>query len=672
VENDISAYDFEGRRRAALQFVQTSYETRADVLAAVESLTSWLLTLRESDFYETAVDERLPLSFNDPERGAHAFCRRLGNNLPMDLWPEPVLQTTGVNLYTCSSSLAGYCLGRAAMRGAILRPNGSGGLGWAYQVIASYAQLLSCEGADDELGSTTQLSSATSEEIHAEARRLKLDPSRAAYFIGRDQTVAAIHASESPLSLEACDTWLVRGLPLNDAFLKVIWAICQVDLSLAAVLLDEVANPALVSACIRHHVAFDIKALAYILSRMKAIFSPSSSERSVAAWMVVLEIEDRALAKFQPNSTNVSGPQSNTLVITDVEACVGTLFEAFDARVDGHRLALEWVAHLTWRFICNGLPHATRAPGVGAYEALLLAARSNLLSRGWADPVHVWTSMGGSAFPGWPLYHDCQSTETAQLPIWLDRQGKKSYVVPLTTAALLWDGNVESAEGLANWLLLASSSLCDDIALQPLLASQQSAFPRLLARPIADLKDSADLFRALWANVEPLRLRARFMDVVDGNKYVHTCKAIICVGLGMLSYSIGRVDAATALIAELGNAVDEARYCFPDFLQKPSAELAGAFASSIAAAGMLDQATLEWLLQTYDGDDDCLAAVIANASVSGIDSKLIRNALVNTCADPSEIVARWAEWNKYRLQSVEGTSHPMLKILLDLVSGCGN
>jgi hypothetical protein len=79
--------------------------------------------------------------------------------------------------------------------------------------------------------------------------------------------------------------------------------------------------------------------------------------------------------------------------------------------------------------------------------------------------------------------------------------------------------------------------------------------------PIAAAPDPAAAFRALWQDAEGLRLKARFLTPVDGDQTVRSCEAMIRIGLAALARG---GNSSVELAGTLADAVDEARYCYPE------------------------------------------------------------------------------------------------------------
>lgn len=640
----------------SLATVRVRYLERVDLPIAVDVLADWLLTLRREPFNSVPLDERLEHALSHPGGGEEWRAVR-DRDLPVEF------RRGDGGMSTFGDPIAGYCLGRAATRAALRHPAGSRGLADAYSLAPRGWHSFSWEGADDELATGLADAPMAVAEVDAEASRLGDDPGQAADFVDRARTMAAIARASEPISLEACAHWLVRDLSIDGAFMRVVQVIASHNPAHGGPLLARMANPALVAAAMRGDL-LDFSALAELLPHLPATFAAGGQLGHTAAWMLLLEAEDRLLRTLHPQVFGAAPPigaveaeERRRQATRDVDAmCVG-----LEARADGPRLAAEWLAHLLWPIIQEHVIGNRNPGGVPIREILFSIASELFRERGWTSPARLWSLFGGVAFP-----RDAASAAApgdhpqTDLPAWRDNSGKGSRLMPLAVAAHQWDGAADTATWLASWTRSASRHLHGDPALHTLAREDPQRLAAILARPIACSPDAAAHFGACWQDAAPVRLRARFKDLIEGGDDIQACRAIIKLGLSTLARS-GHVSGGdhSGTLALLADAVDELRYCLPTMGFGDESGLAGGLVSALAAAGLLDIELLSGLLRRYDGDDESLAAAVASSLANGMAAVEVREALCAMGDDGDGLVARWKSWNGHRTVDAGGKPTPM-------------
>ena len=87
----------------------------------------------------------------------------------------------------------------------------------------------------------------------------------------------------------------------------------------------------------------------------------------------------------------------------------------------------------------------------------------------------------------------------------------------------------------------------------------------------------------------------------------------------------------------------------------------------MVAARIHNDASLKCMFERYDGDDDCQAAVAANALANGVSANAVRAALVAAGGDAATLVERWEAWNHHLLRNQHADPNSMLALLTRLV-----
>jgi hypothetical protein len=664
MSDDTFRADPSARRAKILSGVRLAYQDRPGLTAAADLLADWLLTLRTVGMEAVLPAERIACALAEPTTAAS--WRDLRDRLPQEFGhPEEA-----EDLSMSTDPIAGYCLGRGAMRAAMRHPEGSHGLADAYRLVSSHVwHAFSREGADDELAEKIDEARAAAAEVCAEAKRLGDDPGIAADFVDRERTRQAIARASAPVSLEACSNWLVRDLPVDHAFMRVLQIVAQGNPERAANLLGEIANPALVAAALHGDQSLNFGSLSGLLPYLPPIFAAGSRTGSTAAWMLLLEAEDRLLAEIRPQTSAslsaVTGGDKDC-----VETSVKAICEGLARREDGPRLAAEWLAHLLWPIVLQFSTGFRNPGGLECRETLLAIVSGQFRQRGWTEPARLRSLFGGS-----PVIEAAAADKPTAgvvpgtLPVWMDNQGKPSALIPLAVAALQWDVQAADAGWFTDWMRAVCRHLPGDPALAPLADVGASRIALILARPMIRLPDPAALFATLWEDVAPIRLRARFTDLLEGKDGIQTCHAIVRLGLAALASCVQVAGAdPSCLLAQLADAVDEIRYCLPGAGLGHEGDLVAALTSSAAAALLLDEERLEWLFWRYDGDDECLAAAAANALANGMPPDTLRRALALIGEDPDGLLARWKAWNERRITDSRGKPTPML-VWLERMTG---
>jgi len=641
----------------------------AQLKEAVGTLTKWFDVPRGAPYVTNNSDERLWAAFLSETDNPVAWCASLPAYLPAELDGCVGAGALIENL----DPLVRYIIGRACMRSMILRPNDTAGLSLAYELIWPIAHDgVAYAGADDELLDNLANASDARAEIESEARRLAANPTSATRAFDRDRTAQAIEKASAPESLEACTHWQIRDLLFDIKFGRVVQVIATWDALFAAKLLAIIGNAALVASLIRRSMILDILALAALLRAVGTAFDLSDNwTGSVTAWMILLEIEERLLERLQEQIRSVRAggpvpPDPGEIVKQEIEIAA----EAVLSRIDGARLALEWLAHLVWSIILQR-PSASRAgeDDLSALEPRLVLFRAlgiRFAPKDWTNPLRIWTLFGGS-----PVVSDVNHLphpgreEQLLLPSWRDWLGQRNSLVPIAVAVHLWDATVSPAGWLATWAKLLCRDLLDQPVAHQLAESGPSQAASYLAWPLVHSGLPSERFDELWADSDWQRTRARFSKLEQAADAVRPCIAIIRVGLRMLEWSSLRsADDASALASSLADAIDEVRYTLPEIGVFEWSSLVGKLAGVMAATGLLKDAGCGQLLTRYDGDDDSLAAAIVNIVANGVSVWEVRQALHAMGENATKLVERWAAWNQHHAKDKRGQSSPFFVQLL--------
>ncbi len=237
-----------------------------------------------------------------------------------------------------------YLLGRALMLGAVHAPCGTNGLSDTYELVFPLGWGgLAALAADEELATSLDTKPDARDEVAAEAARLASAPWRAATGFDRARTEAAITAAGSPTSLAACRSFRILDLPIDLPFARVLQVIGKSDPAFAAQLLDTIGNPAIVAAMLPNLGIMNLHALVQLLPHFVAVFDEQHVwTRRSAAWVALLSIERLLLGQLKAGADGPTAEPSPQALIDEVVT-------ALDTRPDGHRLELEWLAHMAWQ-----------------------------------------------------------------------------------------------------------------------------------------------------------------------------------------------------------------------------------------------------------------------------------------------------------------------------------
>lgn len=550
--------------------------------------------------------------------------------------------------------LAAYCLGRAAMKQALLFPENTEGLTRPFkmlEIVDSYG--ICYEGISDELSlENLSIDSQPIKEVKREVVSLR---SKLLENDANERLKMILTGESESKSVEEAINTSHEEVFFHLWIHLVILSIAINDPEKAVELLESIESPTLQSAILVDSKRASIDVLLKLIPKCKPVFSNRGEwTKQTLGRILINAIEDRLFFEFDNRTTNQSDADKTSSQKKHIQDLQLTL----KGRVDGSWLALEWIFHLMDRTIRQPVARST-----DNYRKILDLALDCFVTENWAMPQQLFDKLSNSNFS-----KSIEDLELKNLPVWLNSRGENDLLTPFAVSVGFVMGNSDFTKH-AQLFLLWFRTIFRFPTGQPhlvLMSVHPSEVLLSLLSWVVVHADNPKVFLSeLWNRATESRLKARFFRSGDSFDHSYHTLAVLRIGISVIGWIEDLEFDFKDLPHLLADQLDEIRYCLPPIgYMSWSPLISDVIAMLSVSELLLKENGSANILHRYKGDDDALVSALVAAERNGIPIKALSDTLTELEENPAMLRDRWKQWNESYGRYQSSTTHEILDLLL--------